>query len=519
MAVDNSDAPTPLRHVQHAAALLLAVLLIGYIIFNKPFATLGRQPVYIGEIIIAIALLALLPTFRIAFIEPLRQSWAMRLIAAFFAYGTVRALIDYSTHGEWALRDSVIATYALVAFVAPTLWRLASPPVTTEPLATRIAAILLPVSLWSAVWAAAILFGYINLQSGFWASNKPDFSTLAAALAMWMCAVALLRNFALIRWPVVPSDLVRIGGTGLIFLALTFLAGTLMLRLPTRAVYISVLPLAAISVITFAKGRAQKIAVAVGAAVILLAGSVFFGSRYTPLLREIDQKYALHDNLDFSVNDLEIEGRNTAENFGTFTDGLDLSHISQKGFTERLASVVSPDENKFETLEGRRAAHAGEWRLAFWQRSFYYTLHHAPISGIGFGENVTNLMRHSGAWEMYKPAMSLGNRNPHSGHLTVFVRLGFFGVALWLAILALVFWSALRTCWRYRDLGWREKYTVNTMYYRRAFFGMLAIFGVWLIYLTAMSFGVVLENPFGGMVFWALSGVIASREPLTQPQN
>jgi hypothetical protein len=36
------------------------------------------------------------------------------------------------------------------------------------------------------------------------------------------------------------------------------------------------------------------------------------------------------------------------------------------------------------------------------------------------------------------------------------------------------------------------------------------LLGVWLIWLCAMSFGVVLEGPMGGMWFWALTGVLAS---------
>src|SRR5687767_2155231 len=107
MAENNSSGA--LLVLQRAAAALLAVLLAGYVIFNKPFATLGWPPIYIGEIAIALALLAVLPSFKVTFVEPVKRSWTFRLMAAFIVYGALRAFVDYFTHGQWAARDSVIA--------------------------------------------------------------------------------------------------------------------------------------------------------------------------------------------------------------------------------------------------------------------------------------------------------------------------------------------------------------------------------------------------------------------------
>jgi hypothetical protein len=508
------DAPSALRRV---AAILLAALLAGYVVFNKPFALTGWPPVYVGELALASGLLVLLPSFHAVFVEPVKRSWACRLIAAFVLYGSARALYDYAWHGQWALRDGVIAGYGLLAFIAPALWRPAAPD--APPLASRVAVVFQSVSLWAAVWAALIVYGYFDLRNSVWINNKPDFSTLAAALAAWLCAVAALRQYCLIRTPASSKELFPLLAGSLFYLALAVLTAKLMLRLPTRAVYLSALPLAALCLAAFARQRWQTITLSTAALLMLLLGLAGFITRYVPRFAEITRQYELNSQLGFSVRDIEIELRAHPEDYGVFNEDLNLNNISEKGFGERMASVWNPDEKQFDTLEGRRAAHAGQWRLAFWLRAFYYTMRNAPLHGIGFGTNITNLMRHSEAWEMYKPAMSMGNRNPHCAHMSVLTRMGLIGLALWAGLLGLVFWNGLKSCRRLRALGWPNAPASSTVSnisastrQRLAFFGQLAVLGVWLIYLTTMSFGVVLENPFGGMVFWALSGVLAAGE-------
>ena len=44
---------------------------------------------------------------------------------------------------------------------------------------------------------------------------------------------------------------------------------------------------------------------------------------------------------------------------------------------------------------------------------------------------------------------------------------------------------------------------------RLEFYDILALFGVWVIYLWAMSFGVILEGPMGGIWFWSVTGALA----------
>jgi hypothetical protein len=151
----------------------------------------------------------------------------------------------------------------------------------------------------------------------------------------------------------------------------------------------------------------------------------------------------------------------------------------------------------------------------------------APVFGIGLGTNLTYLLRNTPAWPIFIDSVRLDppNRNPHCAHVTIFTRLGLLGLALWLGILGTVCVCALRTCWYHRqrasspDLAPEE-----AALHRTHFWDGVTVLGVWLIYLWAMSFGVVLEGPFGGIWFWALTGVLAwwsigtSGEPRSEPQ-
>ena len=93
-----------------------AVLLIGYAFFGRSFAYVGVAPLYLGELVLPLALLALLRGRRYGTLQPIHL-----LLIAFMALGALRTIPYLSVHGIDALRDAVTwgyATYALVvAFV------------------------------------------------------------------------------------------------------------------------------------------------------------------------------------------------------------------------------------------------------------------------------------------------------------------------------------------------------------------------------------------------------------------
>ena len=81
-----------------------------------------------------------------------------------------------------------------------------------------------------------------------------------------------------------------------------------------------------------------------------------------------------------------------------------------------------------------------------------------------------------------------------------------FGVVAWA-----VFVLGLRQCRCQREryhFGPTDRYVEE----RTEFVAEITLMSIWLIYLLAMTFGVVLENPFGGIWFWTLTGIIANRK-------
>jgi len=493
------------------AGVLLALLLGGYVVFNKPFALLGWPPLYLGEIVLALTLPALLFTFKKDVIDPIRHNWGLLLIAAIFVYGAGHIIHDAQSYGLWAARDGVLAGYAVLAVLAPALWRPAPliegvPNPKRVPLAGRAWLALIPISTLAIFWVLAVSpgTGWIKLDAPPWKDNKPDFVTLAAGIAAWTFFVSALRFN-----PLPPGSRVMRGAMMLVSGAVAAYAASLMLNLPTRAVWISVAPLAGLCLMVLPSTRSMQTTVAVIGALAVLAVAIYFAPGKTAQARGLGEKYEVAAHLDWSIAELEARLRENPETYPEFPLDLDLSNLDPLSKSERVESLLNPDETSFATLAGRRGAHANTWRLLFWQRVINYTRYHSPWTGIGFGPNVTNLNRETPAWPMFIPAMSVGSRHPHSAHLSIFVRMGWIGVALWIGILAATILSSVGALWRFRsgsaDIAGSKEFRTQ---HRARFFDLLAVFGVWLIYLCTMSFSVTLENPMGGMPFWALTGIL-----------
>ncbi|HLX61351.1 MAG TPA: O-antigen ligase family protein [Planctomycetota bacterium] len=471
--------PYPLRR---AAAIAFLLLLAGLLIFNRSFALIGFPPVYVSEMVLALALFATLFDFKTVFIEPLKHSRAMQCVALFMFYGIVRICFDAPSRGLDAARDGVICLYAVAAFLGP--WLLAAVPKVSrvggveyfaeDRAIRRFHHFIFDVSYWAMLWA------WVVYNTG-WApaSIKVDFLSMCCAVAYavsigigiyWVILLQKMRASPDIGKKL-PRLRRRARWQGLFCAAISLISGMLVLCLPTRALLPALLipPLVSLAII-FAKPGARK-------------------------------------KVIFAILLMAIIGGGTAYYF--FSRSL--------AARERIEAIADPNESHFQTAEGQRAAHSVKWRLTFWRRCIDETLHRAPLFGLGFGTNLTELLRGTPDWPMFEDSQNAAkygsrNRHPHSAHVTVFARLGGLGLALWIALLALVFlrqWSAL---WNYRGILWLKGLSTPTELTRFCDFpAETMLLSVWLIYLLAMSFGVVLENPFGGIWFWTITGLIANR--------
>jgi hypothetical protein len=88
----------------------LAVLLSGYAFFDRGFGYLGVPPIYVGEAVLAIAVLAIALTVPRSRLQPLHA-----LLFAFMAWGLAATLPNLSRYGVDALRDAVLWAYAAYA--------------------------------------------------------------------------------------------------------------------------------------------------------------------------------------------------------------------------------------------------------------------------------------------------------------------------------------------------------------------------------------------------------------------
>jgi hypothetical protein len=95
-------------------AVALPLLLAGYALFGKAFAYIGIAPIFVGEIMLVLGCLALLRTGCI--FSPLTTLPSIAIMALLM-WVLARTMPFIGSHGVDALRDSVVATYGVFAFV------------------------------------------------------------------------------------------------------------------------------------------------------------------------------------------------------------------------------------------------------------------------------------------------------------------------------------------------------------------------------------------------------------------
>ena len=104
------------RRLVSLALGALVVLLAGYAFFSRGFAWVGVPPLFIGEPVLALLLLAVM-----AWRAPGRLGWPHAGIAVFMLWGLARTLPFLPRDGIDAARDSVVWLYALFAIAVSLL--------------------------------------------------------------------------------------------------------------------------------------------------------------------------------------------------------------------------------------------------------------------------------------------------------------------------------------------------------------------------------------------------------------
>jgi hypothetical protein len=88
----------------------LATLLAGYALLGRGLAHVGYPPMFVGETVLAVAVLAIIACYRRARFEP-----TIVVLVTFMTWGALRTIPYVSDYGIDALRDAVVWGYGLFA--------------------------------------------------------------------------------------------------------------------------------------------------------------------------------------------------------------------------------------------------------------------------------------------------------------------------------------------------------------------------------------------------------------------
>lgn len=168
--------------------------------------------------------------------------------------------------------------------------------------------------------------------------------------------------------------------------------------------------------------------------------------------------------------------------------------------TDKLESMTDiSGSHSYHGEVGDYSSANNQFRMVWWQSVFDDTMRKGPILGLGFGYDLsasflrTYYANQQAQWDV---------RSPHSIWLTILGRMGFMGLIVFTVVIFLVIRDAFRAA---RKVA-RGKASPNS----------LAFWAGALIILGSASFGVVLEGPMGGILFWSFLGLAASQQSESQ---
>ena len=119
MTQTSVQQPTAARYaISEFYLIVLGALLVGYALLGKTVAYIGVPPLYIGEVIFALGIIAFLSSrCVIASLAALPNL----LLALLIGWGIIRTLPYLRENGFDALRDSMLVLYGGFAFIVTTL--------------------------------------------------------------------------------------------------------------------------------------------------------------------------------------------------------------------------------------------------------------------------------------------------------------------------------------------------------------------------------------------------------------
>lgn len=182
--------------------------------------------------------------------------------------------------------------------------------------------------------------------------------------------------------------------------------------------------------------------------------------------------------------------------------GRDLKTTAPYSAFEHAVSIFDPaGTGTYINAESGDPGGNNQFRLIWWRDVAEDTLALGPLLGQGFGADLST--RFLADYDLLNDE-TFAARSPHSVVMTIFGRMGFLGLAAWVAVSA----SALLVAWRLMKLSDPDS---------------LGLASVVIVMWISSTVGVVLEGPMGAVPFWTALGLanaeLAKRKALGETET
>lgn len=413
-------------------AWMLAAVIFGYVVGNRGFAQLQPAnliPLLPAEAVLLVAVPALLVRMAVRKDSGICRDALNYSILLWIALGLIRLPIDLRNYGVLALRDFAMVYYAVFFFVAQAF---ASRPPNVRVLTGAITlgyVCLIPVVISILIWPD-FLVDNLTWRGIPLIYHKSDLiATSLAAGFFWLWT----------RWE---KDGRRVW--------LVLAAASLLLIGEMSSPRAAMAAVGVTTLLWLAKGRWRIAAAQAG----LIAAAAVIGIGVL-----------------------------------TFTGG-DVKTSVPYSMYEHAVSIFDPyGTGTYINGDSGNPADNNRFRLVWWNDVIGETMADNPIFGLGFG---TDLAARFAADYGLTTDETFAARSPHSMIVTTFGRMGFLGLAGWLAVSALT----ARTVWRLFAEGNPDA------------IGFCCI--VTVTWISACV-GVVLESPMAAVIFWTALGLAHAR--------
>ena len=349
----------------------LALLLVGYLFFDKSFAYLHvpGTPVFVGEIVLAIGIVEVL-RIRSPWYHLLRSSPILKALLAFMALCALRLAVDLPRYQIDAVRDSSIWYYGIFAFLV------AAAAISEPTFVPRLLRWYRRVLPWYFVWAPiAVALTEVDALASIYV---PGTSTPINAFRYTDVAVHIAMGLGFLWLGVDRMVDARPARNRDALVSVVGLIALLAVGTQTRGGFLAALATMAVVVVFLPSGRRRRIALSGGVGLLVALALVL-------------------------MLNLRIEG--------------ERRDVSVQQVAANLSSLTGDQSS--EDLSGTVA-----WRQGFWQQVLDDLLgSRAWLTGLGFGEILP---------ERYE--VDVGNtnsetstqplRNVHNSHLTMLARIG-----------------------------------------------------------------------------------------------